>query len=290
MDRPPGRPIYTAMLNERGGIISDLTTVRLAEYRYRLYVGTMSIRRDLAWLQRHVEGYAVWLADVTDDYAVLGLMGPDSASIADALDAPELNAIGYFRARQLQTRGIEVLAVRLSYVGEAGWEITVPVAEAKALYDLLYQAGARPAGTLAQTSMRIEKRFLALGHDLDTDVSPLQAGLGFAVAWKTDFIGKEALVAQRASGETNRIISLVLDDADAVPLGNEPVYFEGRIAGKTTSASFGYRVGKPIALADMSCAAAREPGAQVEIDIAGERFVARVTVGAVFDPTGERMR
>ena len=290
MDRPPGRAIYTAMLNERGGIVSDLTAVRLADDRYRLYVGTTSIRCDMAWLRRHSEGFSITLSDRTDDFAVLGLMGPEAPAIAESIGAASLNDIGYFRAAPLQIGGIEVLAVRLSYVGEAGWEITVPAADAPRLYDLLYDAGARPAGTLAQTSMRIEKRFLALGHELDTDVSPLQAGLGFAVAWKTDFIGKQALELQRENGETNRIVSLILEDADAVPLGNEPVYCGGQIAGKTTSAAFGYRICKPVALADLSMAAAREPGARVEVDIAGRRFAARVCDGPVFDPQGGRMR
>ena len=138
--------------------------------------------------------------------------------------------------------------------------------------------------------MRIEKRFLAYGHDLDTDMSPLQAGLGFTVGWETDFIGRAALLRRRDDGEACRIVTVVLDDADAVPLGNEPVYCGGRIAGKTTSAAFGYRVGRPVAIADIAEADVRTEGAEVEVDIARVRFRGRVTLVPAFDPKGSRMR
>ena len=138
--------------------------------------------------------------------------------------------------------------------------------------------------------MRIEKRSLSFGHDLDTDISPLQAGLDFAVAWQTEFIGRTALEKQRANAVSNRLVTIVLHDVDAVPLGNEPVYFENRIVDKTTSAAFGYRVSKPIAIADLSDPTARTDGTTVEIDIAGTRTLGNVTLSPAYDPTGQRMR
>jgi len=290
MDRAPGRAVYTAMLNQRGGMESDLTAVRLAEDHYRLYVGTTSVKRDLAWLTRHLEGDRVTLRDRTRDFAVIGLMGPRATAIAERLGVPELNALRYFQAGAIELDGIEVLAVRLSYVGEAGWEITCDAGDAERLFDLFAEHGARPAGLFARTSMRIEKRFLAYGHDLDTDISPIQAGLDFALAWNTVFIGREALQRQRDAGERGRMGTIVLDDPGAVPLGSEPVFAGAALVGKTTSAAFGYRVGKPVAIAELYDAGARSEGAGVEVDIAGVRHAGRVSLQPVFDPTGARMK
>ena len=245
MARAPGRCIYTAMLNERGGFESDLTAQRIGETHYRLYVGTGAVKRDLSWLRRHAEGFQVSLRDRTEDFAVLGLMGPDASSAATALGAPELNELGYFRTGEAELAGHRVRAARLSYVGEAGWEITCPVAAAPAIYRALHEVGARPAGLFAQTAMRIEKRFASYGHELDTDTTPLEAGLGFAVAWQTDFLGREALERRREDGQTSRLVTLVLEDSDAVPLGHEPIWLNGETVGETTSAAFGYRVGRP---------------------------------------------
>ncbi len=290
IDQPVGRAIYTAMLNARGGIESDLTVVRLAEQHYRMYVATAAVRRDIGWLRRHGDGFEVALADVTEDYAVIGLMGPNAPAIANAVGCGDLNALGYFRAAPVEIAGIEALAVRLSYVGETGWEFTCRAGGAAKLYDVFYSAGARPAGLFAQTSMRIEKRFLAYGHDLDTDISPIQAGLAFAVAWQTDFIGREALIRQRDAGEVSRMRTIVLNDVDAVPLGNEPVYANGTIVGKTTSAAFGYRVGKPIALADLRFEPGTHAPDMVDIDIAGDRCAGLVIDAPAFDAGGARMR
>lgn len=291
MDRPVGRVTYTVMLNERGGIESDLTVVRLAEDRYRLMVGTAAIRRDLAWLRRHSEEFDVVLADRTEDLAIIGLMGPEALAVASSLGGDALLDLEYFRAGAAMIGGVGVEAMRLSYVGEFGWELTCPASDAVGLYKALWDAGARPCGTLAQTSMRIEKRFLSNGHDMDTDTSPLQCGLGFAVAWETDFIGRGALAERREAGETNRIATLLFDpDTAATPLGNEPVYVGREIVGKTTSAAHGYRVGRPIALAELKSRDALTDGAAVSIDLAGTRIPATVTLGPAFDARGDRVR
>lgn len=287
MNREPGRTIYTAMLNARGGIESDLTAIRIAADHYRLFVGTAAIKRDLAWLDRHRGGLDVVLSDSTEEYAVLGLMGPEGSRIIEAVGAGTLNNLKYFQAGPAHIAGAHVRAARLSYVGEAGWEITCKAENALRVHDALHNAGARPAGLLAQSSMRVEKRFLAYGHDIDTDTDPLAAGLGFAIAWDTDFVGREALLALKSRPLKSRMVSIVLDDFDAMPLGNEPVYCNGRIVGKTTSAAFGYRVGKPIALAYLEGIGDQ---ASVEIDIARNLFSGRVSLVPVFDPTGSRMR
>ena len=291
MDRAFGQAIYTAILNERGGFESDLTAIRIGEDHYRLYVGTSAIKRDMAWLKRQRRrSEDVTLIDSSGKFAVIGLMGPGSADIAGALGADSLSEIGYFRSGEAEIAGHHVRAVRLSYVGESGWEITCCAEAAEPVYDAIRASGARPVGTFAQTSMRIEKRFLAYDHELDSDTSPLEVGLEFAVDWKKDFIGKEALVAAREEGAENRIVSIVLEDPHACPLGNEPVLSGGRIVGKTTSAAFGFRIRAPIALAHITERSARTEGASVVVDIAGTRCSGRVVVGAAFDPKGSRMR
>lgn len=290
MDRPVGRAIYTQMLNERGGIESDLTAVRLSQTRYRLTVGTTAIRRDMSWLKRHLDGERVTLRDCTTEVATLGLMGPDSASIAMALGAGALRELGYFRSVETELAGVPVRAARLSYVGEAGWEVSCDASDVPRFWERFVAAGAEPAGMHAQSSMRIEKRFLSYGHDMDTDTSLLDVGLGFAVGWDTDFIGRDALSRLRDKGTENRLVTLVLEDAEANPIGDEPVFLEGGTIGKTTSAAFGHRIGRPCALAFLTRAGQVSDGAVASISIAGTAYAARVRTAAAFDPTGRRMR
>ncbi len=287
MTRAPGRAIYTAMLNPRGGLESDLTALRLTPDSYRLYVGSSAIRRDMAWLRRHLrEDERVEIRDETEAYAVIALMGPDSARIATAVGADDLNALGYFAHGESAVAGRPVRAARLSYVGEPGWEITCRAEDASAIYAALAADGARPAGLFAQTSMRIEKGFLAYGHDIDTDTDPLQLGLGFAVDWSSDFVGKPALERLRDAPRAKRAATLIFD-GEAWPIGNEPVYLDSAIVGATTSAAYGYRVGAPVAIAMLDMDAI---GETVEVDIAGVRHAARTLEHAAFDPKGDRMR
>ena len=292
MSRAPGRAAYTLMLNERGGIEGDLIALRIADEDYRLYVGTAAIKRNLAWLKRHLRtGEVVTFTDETEEHAVLALTGPEAPRVAEAAGAGELNALGYFRHREVRIAGVAVRGVRLSYVGEAGWEITCPSDRADTVYEALHEAGARPCGVLAQTSMRIEKRFLAYGHDIDTDVTPLAAGLEFTIGRSKDFVGRDALSRLEGRPPRQRIASIVLEDAEAVPLGGEPVRLGEWIVGKTTSAAFGYRIGRPVALALIDAESlAGAPECRVDVDIAGSRAPGVVSFAPAFDPSGARMR
>ena len=294
MGRLPGRVIYTALLNERGGFESDLTALRLAGDDYRLIVGTNAIRRDLSWLARHkMPDERVTLRDETEATAVLGLVGPKARELADRVGAEGLEGLVYFRHGPATLADLAVTAARMSYVGAFGWEITLPVEQALALNDALVEAGRdlglRYAGANAQTAMRVEKRYPSFGHDIGPDDTPLEAGLDFAVKLDTgiDFIGRAALLEQRAQGLDRRLVSILLEDRDAEPLGHEPVYRDGALCGQVTSAAFGYRVDRPVALASL-----RDPveGETVALDIAGERFAGRVSLDAVFDPKGKGLR
>ena len=287
MAKAPGNAIYTAVLNHRGTYESDITAHRIAADHYRLFVGTNAIKRDLNWLRRHSESFDVTLTDSTEAYAVLGLMGPDAARIISECGAPELRDLGYFKVGPAHIAGCHVRAVRMSYVGEAGWEITLKSENASAVYAALTAAGTVPAGLFAQTSMRVEKGFAAMGHELDSDISPVEAGLDMLVAKKKAFVGSEAL-AERRKSATRSLMTVILDDPSAVPLGHEPIYADGRIVGHTSTACYGYRIGHPVALAHIHLDKAE--GRKVDMDIGGEIFSARLQFACAFDPSGTRMR
>ena len=278
MSRPPGRISYTVMLNARGGIQSDLTVMRLAADQYRLYVGTTALTRDMAWLQRLIQpDEDVALCDETEAYSVLGLMGPDAPRIAQSLGSLELLDLMFFSHCEARLSGFPIRAARMSYVGEMGWELTCAAENAAGVLKALLEAGAKPAGGYAQTSMRIEKGFLAYGQDIDTDLNPLQLGLDFGLAKQKAFIGSDAVDQFRAETVRRQIATIILDDQDVWPHGNEPVYRGSKIVGMTTSAAYGFRVGAHVALALLDMDAI---GGAVEIDIAGERAKGRSQSGA----------
>lgn len=296
--RDPGSISFTLLLNESGGIEEDATLLRLSDEAYRLSVGTGAVKRVIAHLRRGLSPRErVTLRDETEDMATLALAGPKARLLADLPGAGELHALPYFRHVALEIAGIPVQAARLSYVGEAGWDLTCAAEDAPALWVALERCGAVPAGFHAQTSMRIEKRFLAYGHDMDTDTDPLTAGLGFALAWDTDFIGRDVLerrrenrqaaIAKGGDGEKT-IVSLLFHNADNMPLGHDPVLLDGQIIGQTSSAAFGHRVGLPVAIATLDWAASKADA--VQVDIAGTLATAKPITGAVFDAKGLRMR
>lgn len=278
MTRAPGRIAYTLMLNDRGGIESDLTVMRLAADDYRLFVGTTALTRDMAWLRRQLgPDERVALQDETEAFAVLGLMGPRAPEVAKSLGADILLDLKFFAHGEAEIAECTIRGARMSYVGEMGWEITCAVADAPIVLKALIEAGAKPAGGFAQTSMRIEKGFLAYGHDIDTDLDPLQLGLDFAVAWDTTFVGREALEQRRSATGRRRMATVVFDAQDVWPHGNEPVYRGNQIVGMTTSAAYGFRIGAHIALAlldEDACEGA------VTIDIAGERATGTARIGS----------
>jgi len=288
MAKSPGSVVYTAVLNERGTYESDITGQRIADDHYRLFVGTNAVKHDLSWFYQHSDKYNVTLTDSTEDYAVLGLMGPESARIANEIGAPELNEIGYFKVGTAYAAGHHIRAMRMSYVGEAGWEITCKAANASTIYAAMVAAGAKPAGLFAQTSMRVEKGFCAMGHELDSDTTPFEARMEKMASMKKDFVGKDALLKRMDEGARSRVVTLVLEDESAVPLGHEPIYLGGKIVGHTTSAAFGYRIGKPVALGYVDIDS--PDGKEVELDIARQMFNGTLMVGPAFDPKGARMR
>jgi 4-methylaminobutanoate oxidase (formaldehyde-forming) len=299
----PGRMAYTGMLNERGGFESDLTVTRLSPEAYLIVTGAAQTTRDFHWIRCHIpDGARATLTDVTGAYAVLGLMGPRSRDLLARLTRADLSsaAFPFATSREIPLGRAQVRASRITYVGELGWELYVPVEFAVGVYDAIHEAGGdlglRDAGYYAIESLRVEKAYRAWGRELTTDDSPLEAGLGFAVSFDkaVPFIGREALLAQRGRPLARRLVNFILDDPAALPLGDEPIWSGGRMVGSTSSAAYGHSLGRAVAMGYIK----REEGvdaaylaqARFEIEIAGDRVAAQGSLRAPYDPDGLRAK
>ncbi|HEY8776849.1 MAG TPA: FAD-dependent oxidoreductase [Gaiellaceae bacterium] len=288
--RDVGAITYTQMLNQRGGIECDFTVTRLAEDRFRIVTGTAFGRHDLAWIRLHAPD-GVQVEDVTSRYACLGLWGPAARAILQPLTTEEL-AFPYMRARELAVGSVPCLALRVTYVGELGWELYCPVEYGLRLWDTISAAGRDhglvAGGYKAIDSLRLEKGYRVWGSDISPEDTPFEAGLEFAVKLdKGDFIGRDALLD--AGEPTRRLACLVLDDPRSVALGSEPVRVEGEIVGRVTSGGFGYTVERSIAYAYLPASSA-PPGTRVEVEIFGEWIPGTTAEEPLFDPKGERIR
>ena len=286
----PGKVKYSLILDKYGGIQTDLIVVRLNEDLYRLYVGTNSIKKNISLLNQYInEKTNLKICDVTDRYAVIGIMGPKSKALMECLNCSWLNEMPYFTYRSGMISDIPVEAVRVSYIGEFGWEITVKSRFAKKLYSLFKKEGISNVGSYAMTSMRIEKGFVSYGHDINTDSNPKSANLDFLLDYSKNFIGKEQLEKNKLARKESSLVSLVFDDQNANPIANEPVFFNEKIIGITTSASFGFRINKPIALANIKAKFERVEK-NIKVNIAGVFYEARVSLDPPYDPNGNRMK
>ncbi len=298
-----GRVVYSQWLNERGGIEADLTVTREAEDRYLIVTGAASQVRDADWLSRHIpEGADAALSDVTDDMAVLGVMGPKSRALLEGLCEADLSndAFPYLTSREIEIGGVLIRASRITYVGELGWELYIPTDGATDVYDAITAAGNELglalAGTHAMDSLRIEKAYRRWGHDIGDQDTGLEAGLGFAVAWDkpAGFIGRDALLKQREKGVKRRLVQFALDDPEPLLYGNEPIYRSGKIAGYVTTAMYGHTLGAAIGLGyvedEDGVDADYVTAGSYELEAAGVRYPARASLRPLYDPKGNRIR
>jgi len=294
--RPPGTVTYTQLCNPAGGIECDLTVTCLAEDRFRIVTGTAFGNHDLAWLRAHLPSDgSVLIEDVTSRYACFALWGPSSRSILQQLTETDLTnqEFPYMTAREITVGPVPCLALRVTFVGELGWELYCPSEFALRLWDTLMAAGKGhqllPGGYKAIESLRLEKGYRVWGSDVTSADTPFEAGLGFAVRMDKEvpFIGREALLA--AGPPARRLACLVLDDARTVVLGSEPVRIDGRAVGRVTSGGYGYTVGRSIAYAYLP-AGELEPGRRVEVGIFGRFVGGEVVAEPVFDPKNSRVR
>jgi heterotetrameric sarcosine oxidase gamma subunit len=274
-----------------------LTVTRLAADQFLVVTGAVAGRRDVTRLRRRlpVNG-SVHLADVTSGYTCLGVWGPRARDLLRRVAEDDLSneAFPYLTARRVVLGYVPALALRVSYVGELGWELYSPVEYGAALWDTLWEAGQElgvvAAGGAAFDSLRLEKGYRLWGEDIHTEYNPFEAGLGFAVALeKGDFIGRAALARIKERGVPRRLRCLTLDDPAVVVMGKEPILDGQRLLGYVTSANYGYSVRQSIAYGYLPVEYAK-PGTKVEIQFFGKRYPATVAREPLFDPKGIRLR
>jgi glycine cleavage system aminomethyltransferase T/glycine/D-amino acid oxidase-like deaminating enzyme len=303
VDVEVGRSVYTGLFNARGGYESDLTVMRRGPESFLLVTGTAQAVRDADWISRQIpKEAAVTLTDVTSAYAVLSVMGPKSRELLSRLTDADLSHEGFAFAqnREIDLAYARVLANRMTYVGELGFELYVPADFATGVYDALFEAGAdlglRDAGYYALEALRLEKGYRAWGRDLDPEVTPFEAGLAFAVDFDkpNGFIGKEVLSKQRGQPRRRRLVQIVVEDGEAVAWGGELVLRDGKPVGHLRSAAYGYALGGPVGLAMIQCDTAIDARFLAdgvwEVDIASARHPARASLKPAYDPGGARIK
>ncbi|MBD9373003.1 GcvT family protein [Rhizobium sp. ARZ01] len=300
MDVAPGRIVYTQMLNERGGIESDLTVTRLSETAFFLVVPGATLQRDLAWLRKHLKGEFVVITDVTAAESVLCVMGPKARQLMQKVSPNDFsNAHHPFAtAREIEIGMGLARAHRVTYVGELGWELYVSTDQTAHVFETLEAAGAgvglKLCGLHTLDSCRIEKAFRHFGHDITDEDHVLEAGLGFAVRTKKgDFIGREAVLRKEDQGLKRRMVQFRLTDPEPLLFHNEALVRDGKIVSTITSGNYGHHLGGAIGMGYVPCAGESEAdvlASNYEIEIAGVRVKAEASLAPMYDPKAERVR
>jgi sarcosine dehydrogenase len=301
--KPAGRLTYTQMLNSRGGIECDLTVARLKEDLFYLVTGTGFRTHDASWISSHIpENCEAHLVDVTEEWGTLSLMGPNSREILSGLTDSDLSneSFPFGHVREIEIANTPVRALRLTYVGELGWELHMPIAAAGEVFDALIAAGEpmdlRPAGYRAIESLRLEKGYRAWGSDITPNDSPFEAGLGWAVklSRNIDFVGRKAIERKRSQPLKKRLAGFTVDDPNIILLGRETILRDGEFAGYLSSGGFGYTIRKPIGygyLRHMEGVDERWISkGTYELIVAGERVPAQVWMEPMYDPELVRVK
>jgi len=294
IDKPPGRLTYTQLCNERGGIECDLTIARLEDERFYIVTGTAFGGHDLSWIRENLDsGSPVKLADITDSRAVINVCGPRSRELLESVcgDALDNGSFPFGACLPIEIAGAPVLALRVTYVGELGWELHMPMEAAPGIYDLLMEAGkalgVRNAGYRAIESCRLEKGYRYWSTDLTADYTPWEAGLGFCVALdKGDFIGREALAEAKEQGITRKLSCFTLEEYRPLN-GGETISRGGEVLGVLTSGGYGYTVGQSIAYGYIPSELTSET--DFEIEVMGEPIRAERHDGALYDRKREKI-
>jgi 4-methylaminobutanoate oxidase (formaldehyde-forming) len=303
IDVPVGRIVYTHWCTPKGGIWTDLTVTRLGEDRFMVIGADTIHRRMIAWLERHTaDGEFVTVTDMTSARTLLAVQGPRSRELLSRLTTADLSndAFPYMTAQSIDVYHGLALAIRVTYLGELGWELHIPNDVAMTVYEALLEAGRdlglTHAGLLALNSLRLEKAYRDFGVDIDNSDTLLGAGLGWAIAWdKPDFIGKDAMVAQRDSGVlTSRLVQVLVDDPEPLLYEREQLYRDGQRVGEVENGAYGHTLGGGVGLASV------EPGGNVtdefinsgswELDIVGTRYPVTVSLTPLYDPKRERIK
>ncbi len=297
MDRPVGSVTYTQMLNGKGGIECDLTVSRRAEDQFYLVTGTAFIKHDLAWLRGHLSPQSpISVTDVTSARACITLCGPQSRNILQRVTKEDVSreAFPYMTCREISIGYAPVLAIRITYVGELGWEFHMPVEYAASVYDLLREGGKSfglaNVGYRAIDSLRLEKGYRYWSGDISPEHSPFEAGLDFCVKLdKGGFIGRDSLMVQKAKGLTRRLCCLTVQSGPLMPVGKEAILDGEKVIGLVTTGGFGHTVRKPIAYGYLPVQYAA-PGARLEIEVAARRYEAVVEKEPLYDPENLKVK
>ncbi len=302
VDVAVGQTVYTGMFNERGTFESDLTLVRLREDEYYIVSSTAQAVRDFDWINRHLpSGSEAILTDITSTLGVIGVMGPNTRAFLSQVCSADLGneAFPFGSAQEIEIAGCRVRALRLTYVGELGWELHAPFDTIPIIYQALTDAADSvpwtPAGHYAINAMRLEKAYRAWGHELSTDDTPLEAGLTFAIDWETNFLGKTALLEKREVGLDKRLVSFVLEDSEPTLWGSEPILCEEKIVGYTTSGAFSPTLGRAVALGYVCLEKGRPMrrkdvlGVSFQIATNGQRYEAKPYLTSPYDPQRRKL-
>ena len=307
LDVPAGRIVYTQWLNQQGGIEADLTVTRQSEREYLVVTAAIAQTRDLAWLRRHVdEGDRCWVTDVTSGTAMLGLMGPRSRALIERISGTDFSNVAqpFGWSRELDFGYARVRASRITYVGELGYELYLPTEMVADVYSRLLEAGSefglRLAGYYSMGACRVEKGYRSWGHDIGDADTPLEAGLGFTIAWDKPggFIGREALLRQKSIGILpKRLLQVaLLDRSAAAPLlfHEEPLLRDGVLVGSVKSGAFGHRLGSSLGMGYVSCASGVTPEwiatGRWTVEVSLEPHPVEVQLPAFYDPKHARIR
>jgi 4-methylaminobutanoate oxidase (formaldehyde-forming) len=297
VDKPLGTITYTQLLNRRGGIECDLTVTRLAHDRFRLITGTAFGTHDLHWIRRHLpEDGSVYALDLTSSLCCVGMWGPSARDVLQRVTDDDVGneAFPYLTARSIAVGPVPALALRVTYVGELGWEMYAPMEYGRTLWDLLWEAGGEygmlAAGYRAIDSLRLEKGYRYWSTDIHSEYNPYEAGLGFAVRLrKGDFLGRAALLEARERGPQRKLCCLTLADGSAVALGGEPLMNGNHVLGRITSGGYGYTVERSIAYGYLPIEYS-EPGTTIDVLWFGERIAATVEREPLYDPANSRIK
>ncbi|MCB0173590.1 MAG: FAD-dependent oxidoreductase [Anaerolineae bacterium] len=296
MDVDVGRVVYTTWLTPKGGVKRDLTVARVAADSFWLFVGEGTLPQDLAWVQQHApQDGSVTVADISNSYTALGLWGPNARKVLEKVTTADVSnkAFPYFTAQWITIGLTPVLALRISYAGELGWELHFPVDMALQTWDLLWEAGREfdlvAAGMGAFDSLRLEKGYRLWGGDVYTEYNPYESGLGWTVKLKKgDFIGREACLKLKDKPLKKKLCCLTFNNG-GMALGYEAIFADGQCVGHVTSANYGYAVEKFVMYGYLPSAQAQE-GTQLEIEYFGERYPATVVAEPLYDPKMEKLK
>lgn len=298
--RDVGRLTYTQLLNTRGGIECDLTVARLAEDRFYIVTGTGFRTHDFGWIADHLPSLGVTFTDVTEDWGTLSLMGPRARDILSKVTSADVSttALPFGSAREITIADTPVRALRVTYVGELGWELHVPIAALGTVYDALIAADTqlKPVGYRALESLRLEKGYRAWSSDITPNDTPFEAGLGWAVKLKSGlpFLGREALIAQQAQPLKKHFTGFTVADPQAVLVGRETILRNGQPVGYLTSGGHGYTIGQSIGFGyvrnDAGVTEDWLTQGRYSLIVAGDELPATFSLRPAFDPDGIRIR